>query len=158
MWQRCVFSMNWENPQKYVGFSSLFTLRLDFLPDSVVFQLSLFCSTFFSWGRMSAEILFGFPPCVLCKWCFPRCSLCRCPFYCMSVQCFTGNLSICDSGFWRRRSYSIWQLSVWDVCFLLAIFQQAFWEELFMQSRWASGKDLCCHSLIILYYYYFFNC
>lgn len=118
-WQRCVFSVNWENPQKSVGFSSLFTLRLDFLPDSVVFQLSLFGNTVSFWGRMSAETLFGFPP--RWKWCFPRCFLCRCPFYCMSVQCFPGNPSVCDSGFWRRRCYSIWQLSVWGACFLLAI-------------------------------------
>ena len=45
--------MNGEIPQNYVGFSSLFTPRFDFfgffffLPDNVVFQLSLFCNTFF---------------------------------------------------------------------------------------------------------------
>lgn len=155
MWQRCVFSINWGNPQKYVGFSSLFTLRFDFSFFFSSWQYCLpteFVLQYIFWGRISDEIPFGFLPCVLSKWCFPRCFLCRCPFYCLSIQCFTGNLSICDFCFWRRCSYSIWQLSVWDVWFLLAIFQQAFWEKLFMQPGWSSIKDWCLYSFFWIFF------
>lgn len=144
MWQRWIFSVNWENPQKYVGFSSFFTLKiwLFFFPSWQCCLPTEFVLQYIFWRRILDEILFGCLPCVLNKWCFPRCFLCRCPFYCMSIQCFTGNLSICDFWFWRRCSYSIWQLSVWEVWFLLMIISTSLLRETFHAARMIIHKRL----------------
>lgn len=142
MGQRFIFSMNWENPQKYVGVSSLFTLKdftsFFFLPDNVVFQLSLFCNTFFE-EESQMRFFLAFFHVFSVSGAFPDASCVGAHFI---VCLFSALLSICDFCFWRKCSYWLWQLSVWDMWFLLAIFQQAFWEKLFMQPGWSSIKVL----------------
>lgn len=122
----------------------------------VVFQLSLFCNTFFE-EESHMRFFLAFFHVFSVSSAFPDASCVGARFYCMSIQCFTGNLSICDFCFWRRCSYSLWQLSVWDMWFLLAIFQQAFWDKLFMQPGWSSIKVLAFTAFFWIFYFYFFS-